>query len=94
MICQYYNKTFAPIVKTVTLQIIPLVAAHLDWQIVQFDCKSAYLHGNPLEELIYMKQTPGFILEGKEHYVLMLIATIQSQAGEGGVGMKNSMMDY
>ena len=84
VILQHYNETFALVVKTATLQIILLVAAHFDWEIVQFDCKLAYLHGNPLKELIYMKQPPGFILQGKEHYVLRLIKPLYGlkQAGQ------------
>ena len=50
----HFNETYAPVAKTDSLRIILTIAAHFDMEIYQYDCKSAYLHGEPLKEEIYL----------------------------------------
>jgi len=42
-----------------------------DLELEQFDVKTTFLHGE-WEEEIYMRQTAGFIIPGKENYVYHL----------------------
>jgi hypothetical protein len=66
-----YTETFAPVAKMTTIRIVVSLAAKFGWEIHQMDVKSAFLHGDLLEE-IYMKQPPGFIKVGQEKCVCKL----------------------
>ena len=57
-----YRETFAPVVKMNTVRILLSLVAHYNWQLLQYDVKNAFLHGD-LDEEIYMNIPPGF--EGK-----------------------------
>jgi len=65
-----YNKTFAPIVKFVSIRCIFALAAIEDMEIHQMDVKTAFLNGD-LKENIYMEQLEGFTKES-EHLVCKL----------------------
>jgi len=65
-----YNKTFAPIVKFVSIRCIFALAAIEDMEIHQMDVKIAFLNGD-LKENIYMEQLEGFTKES-EHLVCKL----------------------
>ena len=54
-----YQETFAPIAKMNTMRILLSLAAHFNWQLLQYDIKNAFLHGE-LDEEIFMNIPPGF----------------------------------
>ncbi|KAL6314842.1 hypothetical protein AAG906_029058 [Vitis piasezkii] len=45
-----YTKTFAPVAKINTVQVLLSLVANLDWPLQQFDVKNAFLHGELSEE--------------------------------------------
>ncbi|GAU13417.1 hypothetical protein TSUD_127130 [Trifolium subterraneum] len=53
------------------MRLVVAIANHFEWDSVQLDVKSAFLNGK-LEEEVYVEQPQGFIVEGKEDYVLRL----------------------
>ena len=66
-----YTDTFAPVSRLESVRTVLGIAASLDWEIHQFDVKTAFLHGNLTEE-IYMEQPDGRKEKGKEDYVCKL----------------------
>ena len=54
-----YQETFAPVEKMNNVRILLSLAAHYNWQLLQYDVKNAFLHGN-LDEEIYMNIPPIF----------------------------------
>ena len=48
-----YNKTFAPVTKFNSIQLLLALSARFNWEIHQMDVKSAFLNGE-LEEEIYI----------------------------------------
>ncbi|BFG42330.1 hypothetical protein CerSpe_286040 [Prunus speciosa] len=53
-----YQETFAPVAKINTVRVLISLAANLDWPLLQYDVKNAFLHGD-LQEEIYMDPPPG-----------------------------------
>lgn len=56
-----FNETFAPVVRYDSIRTILSVAAIEDWEIMQFDVKTAFLNGN-LDTTIYMEIPKGVIV--------------------------------
>ena len=54
-----YAETFAPVARLESICMLLAYASHHDFKLQQMDVKSAFLNG-PLNELIYVKQSPGF----------------------------------
>ena len=66
-----YNESFSPVMRLESLRTLLAVAAISDFDIMQFDVTSAYLHGTIKEEL-YMEQPDGHAVTGKENWVWKL----------------------
>uniref|UniRef100_A0A5S6Q3I8 Reverse transcriptase Ty1/copia-type domain-containing protein n=1 Tax=Trichuris muris TaxID=70415 RepID=A0A5S6Q3I8_TRIMR len=66
-----YDETFAPVVKHDTVRVLLSLAAAQKLHVRHLDVKAAYLN-SPLEEELYVKQPPGFEVQGQEHKVLLL----------------------
>jgi hypothetical protein len=60
-----YNETFSPVSCKDSFRIIMALVAHYDLELHQIDVKTAFLNGD-LDETVYIAQTKGFIMEGKE----------------------------
>ena len=58
-----YLETYAPVVKLALLQLLLSIAAKYNLEIHQMDIKSAFL-ARDLDEVIYMVQPEGFVVEG------------------------------
>jgi hypothetical protein len=72
-----YDKTTAPTVRLESFQTILHLAASLDWDLQQFDIKTAFLHGIlPEDETMFMEQPSGFEAPGKEDWVMRLMKSI------------------
>jgi hypothetical protein len=61
-----YTETFSPVSSKDSFRIIMALVSHYDLKLHQMDVKIAFLNGN-LQENIYMAQSEGFAVEGKEH---------------------------
>lgn len=70
-----YDQVFAPVAKQTTLRILLSVAAKKDMKVIHLDAKTAFLNGT-LDETIYMKQPPGFLVEDQETQVCLLQKSI------------------
>ena len=54
-----YGETFAPIARLESIRMLIAYASHHNFKLQQMDVKSAFLNG-PINELVYVKQPPGF----------------------------------
>ena len=66
-----YDEIYAPVVRFETIRLLIALAALMNWQIHHLDVKSAFLNGE-IKEVIYVKQPEGFLVKGKEGWVLRL----------------------
>jgi len=66
-----YFETFAPVVSITTIRMMLALAAVNQWKLDQMDVETAFLNST-VEEDIYVRQAPGFIVEGKEGLVYKL----------------------
>ena len=66
-----YKEVFAPIAGFDTIRIVISMVAQNSWPIFQLDMKSAFLHGDSVEQ-IFIYQPPGYIKIGSEHKVYKL----------------------
>ncbi|XP_060210715.1 uncharacterized protein LOC132637677 [Lycium barbarum] len=66
-----YNEIFSPVVKHSSVRLFLALAAYYDLKLHQLDVKTVFLHGE-LEEVIFMNQPEGFLIEGKEDQVCQL----------------------
>ena len=54
-----YGETFAPVARLESIHLLIAYASHNNFKLQQMDVKSAFLNG-PINELVYVKQPPGF----------------------------------
>ena len=66
-----YLETYSPVVKLDSLRCILSIASSRDLDMMQLDVKTAFLHGEVIEEL-YVNQPEGFIADGNESLVCKL----------------------
>ncbi|CAL8148575.1 unnamed protein product [Prunus armeniaca] len=59
-----YLETFAPVAKLNTVRVLLSLAANHDWNLLQFDVKNVFLHGD-LKEEIYMDLPHGIPITSK-----------------------------
>jgi hypothetical protein len=72
-----FDKTTAPTTRLESLRVIAHIAASLNWELHQFDIKTAFLNGIlPEDEQQYMEQPEGFEVPGKEDWVYHLMKSI------------------
>jgi len=60
-----YGESFSPVMRLESLRALLSLAALRDFDIIQFDITSAYLHGT-LKEDVYMEQPNGYVERGKD----------------------------
>jgi hypothetical protein len=61
-----YTENFSPVSKKDSFRIVMALVAHYDLELHQMDVKTVFLNGE-LQEIVYMAQSKGFAIEGKEH---------------------------
>ena len=72
-----YNKTTAPTACLESFRLLLHFAASMEWELHQFDIKTAFLNGIlPDEEVAYTEQPPGFEELGKDDWVWKLMHSI------------------
>jgi histone deacetylase 1/2 len=54
-----YEDIFSSVVKPATIRVVLSLAVSQGWSLRQLDVSNAFLHGH-LEEVVYMKQSPGY----------------------------------
>lgn len=66
-----FDEIFSPVVKMSSIRVILGIEASLELKIEQMDVQTTFLHGD-LEDEIYMEQTEGFQIKGKENLICKL----------------------
>jgi hypothetical protein len=66
-----YDDTFSPVVKHTTIRLLLALAISRGWAIQQIDIQNVFLHGI-LDEVVYMRQPPGFVDSKYPNYICKL----------------------
>ena len=66
-----YEEVFAPVARLETVRVIIALAASNGWEVHHLDVKTAFLHGDLVEE-VYVSQPDGFRIKGSEEKVYKL----------------------
>jgi len=67
-----FSETFALVARLDTIRMLLALAAQNGWTIHQMDVKYAFLNGY-LEEEIFVEQPEGFVIQGVEEKVYLLV---------------------
>ena len=70
-----YDETFCPVVRFESFPALIALAAQNGLMLHQMDVITAFLNGE-LEEVVFMKQPEGFVVQGQEHLVCRLKKSI------------------
>ncbi|WVZ92507.1 hypothetical protein U9M48_038564 [Paspalum notatum var. saurae] len=66
-----FEEVFAPVTRMESVRLVLALAATRGWNVHHLDVKSAFLNGE-LKDEVFVKQPPGFVIDGQEHKVLRL----------------------
>ncbi|GAA0144190.1 transmembrane signal receptor [Lithospermum erythrorhizon] len=66
-----YSEVFAPVARMDIVRMILSIAANQGWMVHQLDVKSAFLHGELIEE-VFIEQPRGYLKKGDEDLVYKL----------------------
>jgi hypothetical protein len=67
----YFNEVFAHVARIESVRLLLALATQEGWLVHHMDMKSAFLNGE-LGEEVYVRQPPGFVVNGQEDKVLCL----------------------
>jgi hypothetical protein len=88
-----YGESFSPVMRLESLRTLLALAALRDFEVMQFDITSAYLHGT-LKEDVWVEQPDGYVEPGQEDSVWKLLKALYGlvQAGRTWNDELNSHM--
>jgi hypothetical protein len=66
-----FDEVFAPVARLESVRLLIALSAQEGWSVHHMDVKSAFLNGE-LSEEVYVRQPPGFTVDGQEDKVLRL----------------------
>jgi len=66
-----YSEVYAPVARIETVRLVMALACKRNWSTFHLDVKSAFLNG-PIDEIVFVTQPPGFVIQGKEDMVYIL----------------------
>ena len=70
-----YQEVFAPVMRHDTIKMVIALVAQNSWHIFQLDVKSAFLHGDLVEQ-VFIYQPLGYIKFVSEHKLYKLKKTL------------------
>ena len=86
-----YGLSFVPVMRLESLRtLLALGASHHDFDIIQFDVTSAYLHGN-LKEKLYMEQPNGYAVRTREGELGLAAQEEAVWVGTGGQDLERGV---
>jgi hypothetical protein len=68
---EYYDETFAPVVRYTSIRAIISLAASMGWNLHQMDVKTTFLNGE-IEEEVYIEQPQGFEVHSRDTHICRL----------------------
>lgn len=84
-----FFETFAPVAKIESIRLLLAMAAALDWEIHVIDVNSAFLNSEmPEDQHIYLRQPAGYVAEGKEDLVWLLLKALYGLKQSGRLWYK------
>eukprot|EP00253_Pinus_taeda_P032670 PITA_32670 len=68
---EYYDETFAPVARYMTIRSLISIASSIRWNLHQMDAKTAFLNG-VIEKEVYIEQRQGFEVHERKSHVCRL----------------------
>lgn len=72
-----YSKVYRPVTRLEIVRLVVALAGKQGWSIFHLNVKSTFLNG-PLDEVVYVTQPPGFVIQEEERKVYKLHKAIYS----------------